>query len=62
MRKKKTIVMWALWNYDRMMFVRFRRKDVRKCVDTEITFDPDRGARMLREGSLRITKVSVKEI
>lgn len=62
MAKKKTLTMWALWNFNRMMGVKFSRRDVRQYADKDITGDPAETRRMLRRGALKITKVSVREI
>ncbi len=62
MAKRKALTMWALWNYDRMMGVRFTRRDTRQYADTDITGDKDETRRMLRSGALRISKVSVREL
>ena len=63
MRKKKTKhTMWALWNYNRIMGVRFSRRDIRVFADHHITGNHDDTAVRLKAGSLRITKVTVSEI
>lgn len=63
MRKKKTKhVMWALWNFARVMGVKHSRKDAREYADTSITGDSADTAARLKAGSLRITKVTVQEI
>lgn len=62
MKKKKPVVMWALWNYRRMMGVRFSRRDIREYADHHITGNHDDTATRLKAGSLRITKVAVREI
>lgn len=62
MRKKKTLTMWALWNYGRMMGVESTRRRARQFADTDITGDPAETRRMFRRGTLNITKVSVREI
>lgn len=62
MKKTKALTMWALWNYGRMMGVEGTRRAVRKFADNDITGDPAETRRMLRRGSLEITKVSVHKI
>ncbi len=62
MRKKKPIVMWALWNHGRIMGVRHSRRDTRKFADIDITGDSTVSARWLKDGYLRIGKVTIKEV
>jgi hypothetical protein len=62
MKKKKPVVMLALWNYGRIMGVRFTRRDIRIYTDNEITGDHEESARRLKDGSLRFSKVAIREI
>lgn len=61
MRKKKTKhVMWALWNFGRIMGVKHGKKGAREYAD--YLHDPESTAAMFKSGAFRISKVTVTEI
>lgn len=58
MRNRKEHVMWALWNFNRIMGVKHCRKAAR---DYAIELHPEYAARMFRTKAFHITKVIVRE-
>jgi hypothetical protein len=61
MQKKKPVVMWALWNFGRVMGVKHTRKAAKEYA-AYLHPDPGGASVMFKSGAFRISKVAVREI
>lgn len=61
MAKKKTLTMWALWNYGRVMDVGFRRRDCRDAANNLVVGGKVEADKMFANGAFRFTKVNITE-
>ena len=61
-KKKPEHVMWALWNYNRVMGVEPTRKRCREYANSLCCGGKEEADRMFKEGSFHTTKVAVREI
>ena len=60
--KKRSEKMWALWNFNRLMGTRWRRKEIREYANELIVGGKPAADKMFKAGSLSISKVIVREI
>lgn len=60
--KKKTVTMWALWNYSTLFAVKPLRKYCRDEANESTIGGKEKADAMFRSGAFRITKVRVTEI
>ncbi len=60
--KKKPLTMWALWNYDVLFDVSYRRKDCREYANKLLLGGKTEADKLFRKGSFRISKVVVREV
>lgn len=62
MAKKKSLTMWALWNYDVLQDVGYYRRVVRDTANRMMVGGKPEADKMFRNGGFRIGKVIVREI
>ena len=62
MSKKKTVIMFALWNFDALRDVGYYRRTVREAANNTVIGGKPEADKMFRSGAFRIGKVKVTEI
>lgn len=62
MAKKKTLTMWALWNFDTLREVGYYRHVVRDAANATVIGGKPEADKMFRSGAFRVGKVAVRDL